>query len=130
MAFDIEIGAATVYMEASNQGAAGQTAVAHTLVNRWRSGKFGKTLAAVCLQPLQFSSWNTKDPNRIRMATASEDDPTLIQCQRIMREAYAGVSGDPTNGACFYFDDSIPAPAWTENMTATVKIGKLNFFRS
>ena len=128
MAFDLEIGAATVFMESSSEGEGGQVAVAWVLVNRMRSGHWGNTIASVCLAPFQFSSWNTSDPNRKRVALLRDDDPVLVGCQRAMREALDGVSSDPTGNATFYFADGIDAPGWASAMRPTVKIGKHNFF--
>lgn len=128
MAFDLEIGAATIFMEASNQGAAGQSAVAHVLVNRMRTSKWGGTIASVCLWPAQFSCWNTQDTNRKRMATTLDSSPIMVACQKAMREALDGVTADPTSGACFYFTDGIEPPPWASAMRQTAKIGRHIFF--
>jgi len=129
MAFDQIIDAATVFMETSGEGSEGITAVAYVVVNRWRSGKFGATLAAVCLNPLQFSAWNTYDPNRLRLAKTPDDDPILQQCGKAIGDAMGGTVPDPTDGALYYFADSIPPPLWTKALTRTVKIGHQTFYR-
>ena len=129
MAFDIPVGKMTVYMEASGAGPAGIQAVAYVLTNRWRSGKFGGTLAAVCLKPLQFSCWNTSDSNRLRMALATDDDPILLACGQALADAINHTVPDPTDGAMYYFDDSIPTPHWADAMNLTCKIGHLSFYR-
>ena len=63
--YDFEIMAKTIYGEARGETREGQIAVACVIFNRFRSGKWfsAKTLAGVCLKPLQFSCWNKSDPN-------------------------------------------------------------------
>jgi len=63
--YDFEIMAKTIYGEARGESRQGQKAVACVIFNRFRSGKWfaAKTLAGVCLKPLQFSCWNKSDPN-------------------------------------------------------------------
>jgi spore germination cell wall hydrolase CwlJ-like protein len=128
MAFDTTIAAMTVWMEARGEGPEGRRAVAHVLHNRLCAGRFGATLAEVCLAPLQFSAWNTTDPNRRAIARADEGDPVLLDCAAAVREALGGAP-DPTVGATFYFATGIAPPAWSERMTRTVEIGRQIFLK-
>ena len=57
---DLYLLAATVYTEAGGEDYMGQVAVANVILNRLRSGKFGKTLSDVIYQPYQFSVVGTK----------------------------------------------------------------------
>lgn len=129
MALDLEIGAATIFMEASNQGEEGMIAVAHVLMNRVSDGHWGHSVSEVCLWPSQFSSWNTMDQNRQRMAKIPDTDPIWVKARSIMQAALADVGEDPTLGACFYFADSIPIPDWAKRMTKTVQIGNHIFYK-
>ena len=52
---DLYLMAATIYTEAGGEAYEGQVAVANVLLNRLRSGKYGKTLEDVVYQPYQFS---------------------------------------------------------------------------
>ncbi|MEY3905856.1 MAG: hypothetical protein RIR59_679 [Pseudomonadota bacterium] len=52
---NIECLAAAVYFEAKTEGLDGQLAVAQTIVNRTRSGRFPSTACGVVFQPGQFS---------------------------------------------------------------------------
>lgn len=124
--FSAEIAARTVWMEARGEGEIGMQAVAHVIVNRLQSGRWGKTLASVCLAPLQFSSWNTRDPNRVAMAALPDNDALLQKCRDFI--AAAPTEADPTNGATFYFADYIPPPQWSESAKLEAKIGRQLFY--
>lgn len=129
MAYDLEIGSATIFMEASDQPLIGKQAVAAVIVNRQKSGKFGPTIAAVCLARLQFSCWNDADPNRERMARTLDDDGVLQQCQQVMQDAMNGAP-DPTGGATFYYATSMTTPpSWAASMIPCGQFGSQLFFR-
>ena len=129
MALNRYIGAATAYMESSNQGAVGIRAVMHVLFNRLQfSPKYGSTIADVCLKPWQFSCWNTADPNRHRIAVLDDGDSILTDCYAAYDEVSAG-SDDPTLGATHYIADGITPPPWVSEATQTVKIGSHTFYK-
>ena len=129
MAYDHEIATLTVFMEASGEPDPGKSAVAHVLLNRLRAGHWGTSLAAVCLAPAQFSSWNTGDPNRARAALAADTDPAVAACDRAVAGAVDGTDPDPTGGATFSFADTIAVPDWARGMTETAHIGHHRFFK-
>lgn len=126
MAFDIELAAATIFMEASGESPDGRRAVAWVIVNRLNSGKWGNTLASVCLWPFQFSGWNTSDPNRIRMAQTLDDDAVMSDCEVAINVALAG-GVDPTQGSMFYKVVGTNAN-WTEGKIPVVTIGNHEFY--
>lgn len=132
MAFDREIAAATVFGEASNQGYSGQLAVAWVIRNRRDSGRWGHTLAHVCLAYEQFSSWNGDRQSRaniLRAADAPDSDAIILDCLKAVDAATSGSGIDPTGGAMFYYADSIAAPSWTVGATFTVQIGNQRFYK-
>jgi N-acetylmuramoyl-L-alanine amidase len=131
MAFDLQIGAATVYMEASGEPDDGERGVAHVLVNRAKDPKkrWGTTLAEVCLEASQFSSWNTRDDNRIRLGAAADDDPVLQKIIGFMQGAIDGTDPDPTGGAIYYFNPDLAKPDWAESLIKTVTLGHQEFFK-
>ncbi len=129
MAYDLQIGAATVFMEASGEPDEGKLAVASVLVNRLKTGRWGKTLAAVCFAPHQFSSWNYTGSNMERLANINDIDPVLAACEQAMSNAMHGTAPDPTGAALYYFADYIDPPAWSHNLTFTIKIGRHEFFK-
>lgn len=131
MAYDKPIAVITIAAEASNQPHDAKVAVGATILNRIKSGRFQKTVAAVCLKRLQFSEWNADvgdNANLERVALMADDDPVILDCSAAWDEALAG--SDPSNGATHYYDDSIPKPVWAVNATLTAKIGRLNFFNN
>lgn len=128
--FDRELGSLTVYCEASGEPYEGKVAVAATLFNRLKTGRFGSTIAAVCLQRKQYSEWNddkANNANLLRGAETTEDDPVMVDCLRAYDEAARGV--DPTYGATHYYAVSIPAPVWAETGTFTTQIAHHRFFK-
>jgi spore germination cell wall hydrolase CwlJ-like protein len=128
--FSTEIAVRTIYGEARGEGAAGMDAVAFVLLNRLSDGRWGKTLAAVCLAAFQFSCWNTADPNRVAMAKLEDGDPALDQAREALSCAGSGV--DPTLGATHYVTAAVleqGAPAWVSGATRTVQIGNHVFFK-
>lgn len=129
MAYDLYIGAATLFMETSGECTEGRIAVAHVLVNRLRKGGFGRTLSEICLRYRQFSGWNDKDPNGIRFAVVP--DKMLTPFEQILSEALDEKSADPTNGALYYFNPKLAAPAWDfSKLVKTVEIGNHVFYRN
>lgn len=127
--FDLEIAARTVWMEARGEGHEGMLAVAWVIANRHRSGHFGATLAQVCLAPLQFSCWNTSDPNRKTMAGVDYADPLLSNCRAVVQQANDQAGSDPTSGATYYCTQAIVANVpWAKHFKQTAHIGSQVFF--
>ncbi len=133
---DLLIVAITAFCEASGEGQDGIRAVCWAIVNRHNAGKWfsAKTLAACCLLPSQFSSWNTNDPNRRRAFETPSDNPIMAMCLQESADAISGASTDPTDGATHYFAPrSVSAPpAWTAATSGailTAEIGNHRFYR-
>lgn len=127
MAYDLQIGAATLYMEASGEPEESRRAVAHVMVNRWKSGKYGRTLAEICLRDRQFSGWNNKDPNRIRLARAQDSD--VKPYEKYLIDAIEGKTKDPTGGALLYFNPKLASPSWDfSKLKKLAQIGSHVFF--
>jgi N-acetylmuramoyl-L-alanine amidase len=126
MAFDLQIGAATLFMEASGEPPEGQQAVASVLGNRLRDGRWGPTLAAVCLAPAQFSCWNTSDPNRKRLAATS--DTVLLPFEAMIQRALDGVLIDNTNGSLWYFNPGLVLPSWAALYRLQANIGAQAYY--
>ncbi len=130
MAFDREIAALTVYCEASGEPHDGKVAVAATFFNRLKAGRFGKTVASVCLHRYQYSEWNDDkgdNSNLIRGCETPEANPVMADCLNAYDEALAGA--DPSLGATHYYAVSIPAPDWAATGTETIQIGHHLFFK-
>lgn len=128
MTFDDQIAVRTLYGEARGEPEEGQLAVAHVLLNRHKSGRWGPTLAAVCLARLQFSCWNASDPNRELMAVLPEDGPAFAKLKAVLDAARNG--SDPTHGATHYYADSmIVPPKWSVGASYAGRFGHHKFYR-
>ncbi len=130
MSFDREIAAMTIFCEASSEPHEGRVAVAATFFNRLKDGRFGKTIASVCLHRYQYSEWNAdraNNANLLRAAEAADDEAMIVDSLAAYDEAAAGA--DPTMGGTHYFADYIAAPDWTVGATFTVQIGRHRFYR-
>lgn len=125
-AFDEEIAIRTIWGEARSEGEAGMRAVAHVLLNRLNSGRWGASLAQVCLWPVQFSCWNTTDPNREKIAALADDDALLYQINDWLDQAIN--DADPTNGSTHYYAAGTPVPNWSFHGRFQVQIGKHRFY--
>lgn len=128
--------ARTLWGEARNQGPAGMEAVAHVIFNRaadrrWR-GRGG--LAAICLQPAQFSCWNAGDPNRAECLKVTTRDAQFAQAQQALLAVRASRTTvppgpDPTDGATHYHAAGV-TPFWALAGELTVRIGQHLFYRN
>ncbi len=115
-------------MEARSEPPEGQKAVAHVIINRKKLGRWGANYASVCLAALQFSCWNTVDPNRAQMARVPDDDAILSKCRDVLTEAESG--GDPTDGATHYFAASIKPPWWAKQAFFCGRFGSQLFYKN
>ena len=130
MSFDRELASMTIFCEASSETHEGRVAVAAALFNRLKDGRFGKTIASVCLHRYQYSEWDddrADNSNLLRAAEAPDDEPMIVDSLAAYDEAAAGA--DPTMGATHYFADYIAAPAWAAQGTFTVQIGRHKFYK-
>ena len=111
---DILICARTVWGEARGEDQEGRLAVAHVMVNRWRTrvGQFAKddTLATACLRHVQFSVWNEGDPNFQKMQSVDVNDREFRQCLVAVLQALD--EPDPTNRSLHYHTRAV-SPPWS-----------------
>lgn len=113
--------------EARGEPPDGQRAVAHVIRNRMKDGRWGSSLASVCLWPKQFSGWNPKDPNFDYARKLSDTDPLIIKMLKALNDS--AVLQDITNGANHYHATWMKEPpAWAAAMTHLVTIGQHKFF--
>ncbi|MES1158611.1 MAG: cell wall hydrolase [Terricaulis silvestris] len=130
---DVHLLAATAWAEARSEGEVGMRAVAHVVVNRVGSPRFGDSLEEVVLHPRQFSSWNANDPNRPlalhpeQYARSGANRTTWETAQEVAREVLQHRSVDPTNGALFYHAGSIN-PYWANSGVGKRVIGHHVFY--
>lgn len=130
----------TIWREARGQSMAARNAVFHVILNRaMQSPKNGWPASAhgVCVQPYQFSSFNVGTPasGTWPLEKNAADWNAWLEIQQMVDSP---LLADPTQGATFYFDDSIAPPfkSWLgPNATLgqlmekhTVDIGALSFY--
>lgn len=107
---DIDIAIRTVVGEASDQGAAGMTAVAWVIRNRaeWApSAWWGDSVVTVCKKHAQFSCWRPElggKPNADceRIAAMREDAAEYLSARYVVLAVMDGTLPDPTGGATTY----------------------------
>lgn len=119
--------ALTMYGEARGEGARGMQAVGNVILNRVKKGGwYGASVKNVVLKSYQFSCWNSGDPNREVMLTATPEK--LATANAIAGQLLAGQLEDITGGATNYHADYV-SPSWAKKMTKTVKIGRHIFYK-
>jgi spore germination cell wall hydrolase CwlJ-like protein len=123
---DHEICARTIAGEADDQPQSGQSAVAHVLVNRLRTGRWGGTFVSVCLWPLQFDCWvNRVDCERI--LGIARTDSRLLLYAHMVDEALG--ESDQTRGSLYYKLTNAPWPNdWGPVVRPTLTIGVQSFY--
>lgn len=122
MDWNLITAARTLWQEARSEPLDGQRAVAHVIINRMKSGRYGSSLAEVCLYHAQFSGWwcprgtppkVVHDPNFAAACHVSDTDPLLLQLAGLIQAAQT--EPDPTNGATNYYAPKvIGEPDWVE----------------
>jgi spore germination cell wall hydrolase CwlJ-like protein len=133
MAYDAAICALTVFCEASSEPVEARNAIAFSIFNRLHDPKqrWGKTIAQVCLQRMQYSEWNddrADHANLLRGAGTPDSDPIMASCLSAYWLAQSG-SPDTTDGATHFVANTIPTPAWAEKATKTVQFGRVIFYK-
>lgn len=124
----------TVLGEAANQGPEGMAAVAHVILNRLKSGKYGQSVPDVLFAPKQFEPWNTR---RSELMAISPNSPAYQSAASIVDRVQAGEAPDPTGGATHFANVDIVKQrgnqsglSWIRNMYdngSAVKIGNHTF---
>jgi len=118
----------TVYGEAKHDDAPGQAAVVWSLINRARDARhrFPKSLADVCKQKGQFRTWAkpklAEEANKIGTRSLA-----YRQIRRVVDDALAGRSADPTKGSLFYYYNGRVAPSWAADMDCSF-VSKVHTF--
>lgn len=119
----------TILGEAGREPDDGQVAVAAVMLNRLKSGKYGKSLSDVVLAPNQFEPWSRPEA-RQRMLAFSPDDPAYQRAAAALDRALSG--DDPTQGATHFYAPVAQAalgrqaPSWAQGEPTV--IGRHNFY--
>jgi spore germination cell wall hydrolase CwlJ-like protein len=130
------IAVATIWKESRGEDYRGKLAVAYVLTHRMERSRWPSTPGAVCLQPYQFSCWNTKDDNRTAFPVL--DDQTMLDCFYAWKMAGLRNGMDPSKGADHYhsieLEDTEIARQWKMTVdellqARTATIGRHHFYR-
>lgn len=124
--------------EARGEGVLGMLGVAHVIINRAYGPKAslpedyvadgGLKLKTKILQPLQFSCFNTSDPNRAKLLEPQKHEPgPWGLALAVSSLALNGLTMDPTHGAVNYLTSALyesdSAPGWAKSMKVTARHG-------
>jgi spore germination cell wall hydrolase CwlJ-like protein len=94
----------TMAFEAQGEPDVGKAAVAHVILNRKKSHRWGDSVKDVVIKPWQFEPWMTR---RKEMENLSPDDPRYRRAGRIADAVLAGEVPDPTAGATHFLNPTI-----------------------
>ena len=94
----------TLVFEASGETEIGKFAVAHAILNRQRSGRWGPKLTDVVTSPWQFEPWMTR---KDEIEGLSRADPRYLDAAEIADAVLAGDIPDPTAGATHFLNPVI-----------------------
>lgn len=128
---------ATVYGEAEGEPDDGKRAVACVIVNRSRDPRWPDAIGSVCLQPMQFSCWNSGSPRLAVMRNPQRYGREEIWTA-CFRAACAALWGrdDQTSGANHYLNTAVTRqmrggtlPSWYDAAKVTATIGAHEFLR-
>jgi len=119
----------TLYGEARGEPIEGQIGVGFVIYNR----KFERGLSpkAVCLQPAQFSCWNSADPNlqvimSAFLAPSAIERKIIAQIRLVAKGIMTGDIIDNTNGSNHYLSTKLyrspQCPNWAKDKAASPKV--------
>ena len=120
-AASVECMAKVVLHEAANQPREGKVAVAQTLVNRLKAGRFGDTICAVANQKGQFFRIAGFHPRR-----GSDGWQEAVE---IAHEVLAGEADPVAPGAMFFRASYAPANAFFRKRERVATVGAHIFYR-
>ena len=117
----LECMAKVVHHEAGNQKRKGMIAVAQTLVNRLKAGRFGDSICAVANQPGQFFDTASYNPPRDSQAWAASVD--------VAKEVLSGNAEVVAPGAMFFRASYSPANSFFRTRERVATVGAHIFYR-
>jgi spore germination cell wall hydrolase CwlJ-like protein len=94
----------TIAFEACGETELGKVAVAHAVLNRSESGRWGSSIQAVVTSPGQFEPWMTR---RMDIERLSPTDPCYQSAAGIADAVLASRVPDPTAGATHFLNPEI-----------------------
>ena len=120
----------TIAFEAPRETDLGKAAVAHVILNRKKSGRWGDNIMDVVTRPWQFEPWMTR---RKEIEELSPNDRRYQKASRIADAVLAGHIPDPTAGATHFLNPTIvrqrhggSLPSWANS--EGLSIGRHTFY--
>lgn len=132
MTWNFDVAARTLCQEVRGEPIEGQSAVAWVIKNRLADGRWGHSLASVCLWRGQFSAWYVpSDPNFAYACSLADDDATLSHMRSVLQTVLDSPV-DPTGGAMWYFNPRgvLQPPAWVNDAIFCGKFGSQEFYKA
>jgi hypothetical protein len=121
----------TMVFEAGAESDEGKAAVAHVILNREQSGRWGNSIKQVVTARWQFEPWMTK---RNEIEALSLTDPRYLDAAQIADAVLSGEMPDPTAGATHFLNPKIvrqrrggSLPAWAQG--GGQPIGRHTFYQ-
>ena len=142
--------AMTLWGEARGGTIEAKVAVANVILRRAEApaGRFfpkshdgtgiNERVKRVCLQPWQFSCFNSADPNRDKLLHPEKHDSLQVwqECIAVAASALDGLVRDPTRGADHYFSPAygqdakiLNRPKWAEGKSPTLTLRGFMFYK-
>ena len=118
----------TMIQEAESEGPTGLQCVGEVIRKRTKNRIFSDgSFVSTVLYPYQFSGWNTKDPNRIRVAKMRLDDDVVLEAIRAWKRSKFS---NLTLGATHYLNPRLvnPLPPWASPSNHVIDIGNHSFY--
>lgn len=135
---DVLMMAATVWGEAEGEEYPGKVGVAYVIDNRVKDPRWPNTATEVCLDPNQFSCWNTGSPRIAGMKNPHAHTTEAIwnDCFKAAIDAMYSFLPDPTKGANHYLNPVVTRklrggtmPSWYTPERIVARLGDHEFLR-
>ncbi len=122
-----------LWREARGQSDEAKRWIVHVILNRAKSGKklWPATVPGVILQPWQFSSFNTDDPNSTKFPHPNQpaDFKAYESCCKVVENP----GTDPTGGAFYYHSlsprDRTKWPKWASDDKLVATLSPFFFYK-
>lgn len=125
---DFDVLIKTVWGEARGEPAKGIIAVTWVILNRYHDSRWPDGVLDVCMQSKQFSVWNDRDINRVKMMRTNVNSSKMLEVTSLVSGVLAGMYADPTGGANHYHHKNIN-PSWANPNKITAQIGNHRFYK-
>ncbi len=106
-------------------------AMGNIVMNRLKSGKFGKDIQSVVKKASSAVATNSPEWQKADKLNFTEEESKIFnQIQAIAEGIVGGQAPDNTKGATHFENlEAFPMPWWAKNMDAVTKVGKQTYFK-